>query len=165
MTLRSSYVQIRVTPAEKARLRRLADAAGRDLSSYMLARALPANRLRFRELLEVLEGEGEAGARLPLAELNDFLAALAPVELDDALADADPSRLSPFVAAYVAAMVEVACHGKNATPPAWTRRVPALEVPWFASPLRGHRLHLLRASPVPFRRRNLFIDASIGARV
>jgi hypothetical protein len=165
MANRSSYVQIRVTAAEKARLRRLADAAGRDLSSYVLARALPANRLRFRELLEVLEGEGEAGARLALAELNDFLTTLAPVELDDALADADPSRLSRFVAAYVAAMVEVACHGKGAAPPPWTGRVPALPVPWFASPLRGHRLHLLRTSPVPFRRRNLFIDASVGARV
>ena len=163
MTNRSSYIQIRVTPAEKARLRRLADAAGRDLSSYVLARALPANRLRFRALLEVLEEEGDP--RLALAELNDFLTALAPVELNDAAADADPSRLSPFVAAYAAAMVEVACQAKEATPPAWTRRVPALAVPWFASPLRGHRLHLLRASPVPFRRRNLFIDASVGARV
>jgi uncharacterized protein (DUF1778 family) len=165
MASRSSFVQIRVTPAEKARLRRLAEAAGRDISSYVLARALPPNRLRFRELMEILEGEGDAGTRLALAELNDFLAELAPVESEDALADADLSPLSPFVAAYVAAMVEVACHGKGAAPPPWTGRVPALPVPWFASPLRGHRLHLLRTSPVPFRRRNLFVDASIGARV
>ncbi len=42
----------------------------------------------------------------------------------------------------------------------------------FASPedtilqkLAGLRLHLLRESPVPFKRRNIFIDSSIGDRV
>jgi len=31
--------------------------------------------------------------------------------------------------------------------------------------LLGLRLHLLTHSPAPFRRRNIFIDASVGARV
>jgi hypothetical protein len=43
--------------------------------------------------------------------------------------------------------------------------VPPLDEPHFATPLRGLRLHLLRASPVAFKRRNIFVDSSVGDRV
>jgi hypothetical protein len=43
--------------------------------------------------------------------------------------------------------------------------VKPLERPWFASSLKSLRLHLLTASPPPFRRRNLFVDSTIGDRV
>ncbi len=66
---------------------------------------------------------------------------------------------------YVAAMVEQAAHMKRVRPPAWTARVEPLETPWFATSLESLRLHLLRASPVPFKRRNLFVDSAVGARV
>ena len=163
MATRSAHLQIRVTPGEKETLKRLAQAASQDLSSYVLGRALPSNRLRFEEILRSL-GE-EEDHRFALAELNDFLTALAPVELPDALEDADVTRLPPFVRNYVAAMVEQAVHLKNVPPPAWASRVAPLEVPHFATTLKSLRLHLLGASPVPFKRRNIFVDASVGARV
>jgi len=163
MASKSQHLQIRVTPRQKATLKRLATAAGQDISSYVLSRALPPARLRFEELLSLL---GEAAEhRYVLAELNDFLTALAPAELPEAVEHADLARLSPFLKNYVAAMVEQASHLKGVPSPAWTARVAPLAAPYFAAPLTSLRLHLLRVSPVPFKRRNIFVDAALGARV
>lgn len=73
--------------------------------------------------------------------------------------------LSPFLQNYVAAMVEQAAHKKSLAPPDWVRDIEPLSVPWFATPLSSLRMHLLRAAPVPFKRRNLFVDAAVGGRV
>ena len=62
-------------------------------------------------------------------------------------------------------MIEYAATLKGTFPPAWTKEVPALERPWFASSLTSLRLYLLTNSPPPFRRRNLFVDSSVGQRV
>jgi len=163
MSTRSQQLQVRVTPEEKATLKRLARAAGLDVSSYVLARALPDARLRFETILAQL---GDApDARYVLAALNDFLTSISASELEEAAATADVTELSPFLANYVAAMVEQAAHLKGVAVPSWTAGVEPLVEPWFAAPLESLRLHLLRSSPVPFRRRNLFIDAALGARV
>lgn len=163
MPTRSAYLQIRVTPGEKKTLKRFARTAGQDLSSYVLSRALPANRLRFEELFRALaENEDH---RYVLAALNDLLTELGAVELPDAVDGADLSGLSPLLRNYVAAMVEQAAHLNDVPPPAWVLGVEPLDEPWFATPLKSLRLHLLGSSPVPFKRRNIFVDASLGARV
>ncbi len=77
----------------------------------------------------------------------------------------DLRGLSPYLRNYVAAMVELAAHQRGVAPPVWVRQVPPLEEPHFATSLPGLRLTLLRASPVPFKRRNIFIDSSLGDRV
>jgi hypothetical protein len=163
MSPKTEQLQVRVTPRQKATLKRLAAAAGQDLSSYVLARALPATGLRFEAILQSLADAGER--RFALAELNDLLSGLAPVELGDAVARADLARLSPFLKNYVAAMVELATSRKGVEPPAWVAAIPPLERPYFAAPLAGLRWHLLTASPPAFKRRNLFVDATLGARV
>ena len=163
MASKSQHLQIRVTPQQKAALKRLASAAGQDVSSYVLSRTLPPARLRFEELLTLLRDGTER--RYALAELNDLLSALAPTELREAVAHADLAHLSPFLRNYVAAMVEQASYLKRVRPPSWTAQVEPLGTPWFATPLASLRLHLLRASPVPFKRRNLFVDAAVGDRV
>ncbi|MGI9188648.1 MAG: DUF1778 domain-containing protein [Longimicrobiaceae bacterium] len=163
MAAKSQHLQIRVTPRQKAVLKRRAAAAGQDLSSYVLGRVLPAGEHRFAELLTLLKDGAEH--RYVLAELNELLAGLAPAELRLTVAQADPSGLSDFLQNYVAAMVEQACHLQRVSFPEWTARVAPLEIPYFAAPLNSLRLHLLRASPVAFKRRNIFVDASIGARV
>ena len=43
--------------------------------------------------------------------------------------------------------------------------IEALSEPEFGSQLQSLRLHLLTHSPPPFRRRNIFIDTSIGGQV
>ena len=101
------------------------------------------------------------------AELNDLLAELTPVQLPEAVAIAPPELrdLPPLLQNYVAAMVEQASGERRVPTPRWVREVPPLEEPYFATPLRSLRLHLLRAAPVPFKRRNIFVDSAVGARV
>lgn len=164
MAAKSQYLQIRVTPRQKAALKRLASAAGRDISSYVLSRSLPPTQGRFEGLLALLAARG-VEPRYALAELNDLLTGLAGAELREAVAQADVTRLSPWLANYVAAMVEHACHVTGVPSPVWTGKVSPLDSPWFAAPMKSLRLHLLRAAPVAFRRRNLFVDATLGARV
>ena len=113
--------QIRVTPQEKAALKRQAGRAGQDVSAYVLARVLRADTERFCALLHALGQERDR--RYALAELNEFLSALAPVEFADAVADADPGRLALNVRNYVAAMVEQAAGQKGVSAPRWTREV------------------------------------------
>ncbi len=163
MTAKSQQLQIRLTPREKAALKRLARAAGLDVSAYVLSRALPLAGRKFAAILAQLHEDD--GRRYALAELNDFLAPLSPVELREAVEHADIGKLSPFLRNYVAAMVEQASYQKRVPPPPWTAEVEPLERPWFAAPFEGLRAHLLRASPVPFKRRNIFVDAAVGDRV
>jgi hypothetical protein len=163
MATKSSQLQIRVTPAQKTALRRLARDAGLDVSGYVLARTLPNHTAGFATLLRELRDEKRrTGA---LAELNDLLSSIGTGEFADAFRSADLSHLSQLDRNYVAAMVEQACHLRNIAPPRWTKDVAPLDEPWFATSLKSLRLHLLRASPVVFTRRNLFVDSSIGDRV
>lgn len=160
---KTAQLQIRVTPGQKARLKALAAAAGQDVSAYVLDRALPPMAERFGGIVRRLaRGEDH---RYLLAELHDFLAALAPAEFGPALAAGIGGRLSAQLRNYVAAMVEHAAARKGVRPPSWVRDVPPLEDPHFAAPLRGLRLHLLGATPVAFKRRNIFADAVVGDRV
>lgn len=163
MTAKTQQLQIRVTPLQKATLKRRARAAGRDVSSYVLERLLPSGTDRFTELLRALQHQ--ADHRFALAELNDFLHACPPVAFGEAVALAEVSALSAYLQNYVAAMVEQAAEAKQVVPPAWVTDIPPLEAPRFATDLPSLRMHLLRSSPVPFKRRNIFIDAGVGARV
>lgn len=98
----------------------------------------------------------------PLAELNDLLAAATAAEIENLPA---PSIADPYRLNYVTAMVEVAAHRAGGMPPFWTADVAPLDRPVFIDPSLSLRAHLLTASPPPFRRRNIFIDSSVGDRV
>ena len=160
---KSEQLQIRVTAPEKAALKRIARAAGQGVSAYVLSRALPKPQLHFQELVGALADDD--ARRFVLAELNDLLARLTRAELLDAIREAPVLNLPRYWRNYVAAMVEQAAHRKDISPPRWLSEIEPLTSPHFAAPLASLRLHLLRASPVPFRRRNIFVDASIGDRV
>jgi hypothetical protein len=160
---KTQQLQIRVTPEQKSALGRLARLAGQDVSAFVLSRALPSAALCFAEILSALRDPDRS--RFALAELNDLLTELAPGEFTDVIRDADLRGCSPYLCNYVAAMVELAAHQKRVAPPGWVREIAPLDEPHFATPLVGLRLHLLLASPVPFKRRNLFIDSSLGDRV
>ncbi len=163
MPRRTEQLQIRVTAREKAVLKQRARAAGLDMSGYVLACALPDDSGELGAILGALSND--ADRRFALAELNDLLSRLAPIEFGDVVGRADVRRLAPLMQNYVAAMVEQAAQLKRVPAPPWTREVLPLAEPYFAVPFRTLRLHLLRAAPVPFRRRNIFVDAGIGARV
>jgi uncharacterized protein (DUF1778 family) len=162
-TAKTSQLQIRVSPAQKAAIQREARQAGMDLSAFVLHRLLPVAATRFQVLTAACVEE--SGLRFALAELNSFLAGLGAGELRDAVASRPQRALAPIQANYIAAMVECACARSRIAPPAWTGEIAPLSEPLFGSELQSLRLYLLTHSPPAFRRRNIFIDASIGAQV
>jgi hypothetical protein len=144
-------------------LKKAARRAGVDVSSCVLARVLPQARARVLDILGALRRG--ADQRFALAELSDVLSSQAPTALAEVVADWDVSGLPPFLRNYVAAMVEHAANRMNIAPPSWTRAIEPLDEPYFAVPFVRLRPHLLRASPPAFKRRNLFVDATVGDRV
>src|SRR5687767_5648222 len=119
-------------------------------------------QLRFHNLL----GELHSGScEQPIwAAIHDFLENLPNKDFETALAlPAIP--LNELQANIIAAMVEYAARRKGVPPPSWTAGIAPLDRPFFGSSLISLRLYLLLHSPVEFRRRNLFVDASIGERV
>jgi hypothetical protein len=163
MTTKSGQLQIRVSPGEKEAIRRAARAAGMDLSAYVLACVLPSLPRRFSELTAALREP--QGASFALAELNEWMSALNPAELVTAAAAPPRPGLTLYLENYVAAMVEQAFANKRLPPPAWTRSIARLPAPVFGSSLQSLRLHLLTHSPAAFRRRDIFIDSTLGSRV
>lgn len=159
---KSGQLQIRVSPAQKEALRGAARQAGLDMSAYVLARLFPAASRRFQQLTEACADDRHG--RFALAELNSWLASLSAGELPEAVTS-PPTRLTPYLANYIAAMTEVACAQNRVPPPAWAATIPPLAEPVFGTTLMSLRLYLLTHSPAPFRRRNIFIDASVGSRV
>lgn len=158
-----SQLQIRVSEAEKAAIRSAAARAGLDMSSYVLSRVLSLPSREFNAAVRTLAGPGAVS--FALADVNSLLSKFTAGELQDAVAPAPEVDLSPFLANYLAAMIETACANHGIPVPAWTRRVRPLDEPAFGSKLGSLRLHLLTHSPAPFRRRNIFIDSSLGDRV
>jgi hypothetical protein len=165
MAARTAQLQIRVSATQKQRLRHLADAAGQDMSTYVLARVLPDEAEEFSALVSQLHRATEPS--YTLAAIHDLLHRLPPSDFARATAAADVARLSAFKANYLAAMVEHSAAAKRTASPAWTATVSALEAPYFAAPLKSLRLrlHLMRASPAAYKRRNLFVDSVVGDRV
>ena len=160
---RSTQLQIRVSAAQKAAIQRAAARAGLDMSSYVLGRALPQQDRRFERAVADLSRSDEPA--FALAAVNRLLTELSAGELEAAVAAAPQVDLTPHLANYLAAMVEQACARRSVPPPAWTRGIAPASEPFFGSTLQSLRLHLLLHSPPPFRRRNIFIDSSIGAQV
>lgn len=161
--VKTAQLQIRVTPAEKARLARAARRAGLGLSAYVLAKALSDRAGEWHSLGRDLAGPGNR--RLALAALSAWLAKLGAGELHEAVQGPPPASLPEELANTVAAMVEHACAAALVRPPEWTRDVPPLAHPVFGSTLASLRLHLLANSPPAFRRRNLFVDTAVGGQV
>jgi hypothetical protein len=98
----------------------------------------------------------------PLAELNDLLTAAGD---DDVRSLPRPEISDQYRLNYVTAMVELAAHRAGVVPPLWTSTIPPLDRPRFIDSSMSLRAHLLTTSPPPFRRRNIFIDSSLGDRV
>lgn len=133
------------------------------MSAYVLGRVLPPTALEFQRLVgELREAERPSYA---LAAISDLLVKLSPAELVSAVDAAELRDMPALSQNQLAAMVEHASHAADVRPPSWCGDVEPLASAWFAAPLTKLRAHLLRASPVAFRRRNLFVDSTVGDRV
>jgi len=133
------------------------------MSDWVLSRLIPSAQTRLQDLLEALSGSEEPG--YVFAELLELLGSLNSRELELAVAEPPRAQLDSYWANYVAATVEHAAALKNVPPPSWTEDVPPADEPVFGSSLQSLRMHLLTHSPPAFRRRNIFVDASVGDRV
>lgn len=161
--IKTAQLQIRVSAEEKRLIAHAAQRAGMDMSSYVLQRVLGVHESRMQELMRLVGNQ--ANRSYGYAELNDFLVSLSGTELRRAVANRPFDSLPPEVANYVTAMIEQTCARAGVEVPAWTQKVKPLATPVFGSQLSALRLHLLANSPAPFKRRNVFIDTSIGGRV
>ena len=123
-----------------------------------------ARATEFQRLIDRLASDLPAQS-FTLAEIHDFLQRCSGRNLHSAVQSADVAELDPWASNYVAAMVECACGRRRVQVPDWQRNIPPLTSPWFASRLESLRLHLLTSSPPAFRRRNLFVDSTLGTRV
>jgi hypothetical protein len=72
----------------------------------------------------------------------------------------------PDIRTYLAAVKETFCREAGLPPPEWTQKPDYfLKEPWFAGHLENLKAVLLVESPIPFRKRNLFVFANAISRV
>lgn len=164
MSPKSSWLQIRVTPEEKERLRAQASAANMDLSTFMLWRASGPDDTEFDSLIAWMLRTPDS--HVPYAEFVDYLQTL-PASRGTELA-AMPARfdeLTPLQKNEVCAWVEHRAALWGVHPPSWVLGVPGLEKPHFAGGLINWRPYLLVVSPVVYRRRNIFTERGLGWRL
>lgn len=160
---KSLQLQIRISPKEKETIVRYAKIAKMGLSEWVLSKALPPRQQAFQELLAQLNTA--SNPKYILAQIHDMLTAAGRDEFELMVARPPGVALADYLANYVAAMIEYTAVQKGRKAPSWIRQVPPLKVPAFGSDLKSLRLYLLTHSPPPFRRRNIFIDATVGQRV
>ncbi len=160
---KNQHIQIRVSASEKQRIRRAAKAAGKGLSAWILGQLLHDKENEFYDLVKLLaKGDRQ---RLVLASLHDFLLQLGNRDFNRALTTRPNVRLPAHLENIVAAMVEQSAYLKRVDPPQWVTDIEPLATPWFASNLLSVRTYLLCHAPVAFRRRNIFVDSTMGDRI
>lgn len=163
MGAKTEQLQIRVSPAQKARLKGLARRAGQDLSAYVLSKVLPDDGERIARQIDRLKSEVDRSYALSV--LHDWLMNASEAEFTSISERLDVSGLEPLWQNYVAALFEQAAVRNSVPPPAWVASVRPLKEPWFAVPFASLRLHLIKSAPVAFKRRNIFVDTGLGSRV
>ncbi len=163
MNAKTSQLQIRVSPDQKAALKRLAADAGLSVSAYVLSVVLPPAQAEFHARVAAFAGTDDR--RKTLAELVRFLADLTPDEFPSSVGEPDFTGIPLLSQNLIAACVEQEAHRKQVGVPAWTRHVPPMERPYFEWDLRSLRPHLMRVAPAAFKRRSLYVadPAEVGA--
>jgi len=160
---KTEQLQIRLSPAEKAHIKRAARSANLPMSDWVLSRLLPGSQQQFHKLVATISRTETPS--FPLASLNDFLAQLTADEFNNALQEKPPLPEDEYLANYITAMIEVTAHTNKVSAPDWVAGIRPLNRPRFTSNLKSLRRHLLMSSPPPFRNRNIFIDSTVGDRL
>lgn len=157
MHAKTSQLQIRVSPAEKAALKRLADGAGVSISAFVLERALPRTHEGISARIRQLAG----GKKLinALSDLMLHISSLSRDEFEGGVAAAELAALTPLQLNCAAAAVEHESWSRGLAPPTWTGTIPPLERPYFAWGLRSLRPRLLRVTPAAFKRRSVYVPS------
>ena len=75
-----------------------------------------------------------------------------------------PAGCNDRLRCLFAATVEALCAERGLEVPAWCATVRPLPVPWFVAGMESLKASALVESPVPFRRRNIFVLGNFLAR-
>lgn len=161
--MKTNHIQLRLSPEQKESIRCSAHKAGMTISAWVLGKIFVDSQAKFLVLVQKLKTVQETSDRsYVLNELNAFLADLSKDELLQLIQEYHHVDLNELMDNYVAAMVEQACSKYGMQLPSWLDECPPLGLPYFGTNLASLRLYLLRSSPPPFKKRNIFIDATIG---
>jgi uncharacterized protein (DUF1778 family) len=155
VSAKTSQLQIRVSPEQKAALKRLAARAGVSVSEYVLTRVLPTGKIELDRRVEELRS-----AAVRHEALDDLLAFLEDLPADRLEQVGPPAALDDLPAVVrnqVAAAVEHAAARSGVEAPRWVREIEPPDRPHFAWELRSLRPHLMRVTPAAFKRRNVFV--------
>lgn len=161
--MKTSHIQLRLSPEQKEAIRVAATRANLDMSQWVLNKIFPRPRARLLAIMWQLKSmQDKVERHYVLNDLNAFLVSLTKDDLLSAVSE-DPSvSLNETMGNYVAAMIEQICVAHNAQAPKWLAERDGLRDPFFGSDLVSLRLYLLSVSPPPFRKRNIFIDSTVG---
>jgi len=158
--------QLLETPNHNARISSLSNAAK--------ALGLPAagTRLVLGEFLSLhQESIRAAGLRILadgpgswIVHLFDSVDAFRRDPGPELVRDPPPHLGSERLNAVIAGTVEALCAEASLPDPSWCLAVPSLSKPWFVSGMENLKASALAESPVPFRRRNVFVLGNFLAR-
>jgi hypothetical protein len=84
---------------------------------------------------------------------------------DDKLLASTPAALSARLRALLAAVVETLATEAGRATPEWCRQVGPLPEPWFVAEVENLKATALVESPLPFRRRNIFVLENFLSRL
>jgi len=160
---KDEFLQIRLSAEQKESIRNAAKEADTDMSSWILSKVANSRSVDFSKIVNKLNSEQQQ--TYVYAEINDLLAKCNSTSFSTTVMANPTDGLDAFQANYVAAMVEHCAQKMGELAPAWCNSVSQLQFPHFGSDLKSLKLHLLLNSPLAFRRRNIFIDSSVGERV
>ena len=161
--IKNENIQIRVSSSQKEKLKKIAKLQKMSLSEYILSISLTEiTPLEIIDLYASMAKEDDKSFHL--ARINELLMKC-PKHMWEKLVSFYPKNLDEKAIAYVAGLIEQAAFIRSLSKPSWSTKIEALEEPLFASHLEKLRLYLLIKSPIPFRKRNIFIDSSVGDRV
>ena len=96
--------------------------------------------------------------------LLDFVDAFRRKPSFELVRDSPPPVQEERLGALLAGTTEALCREAALREPPWCGSVPALADPWFVSGVENLKASALAESPLPFRRRNLFVLGNFLAR-
>jgi hypothetical protein len=161
---KDTHLQIRLSKAQKALIFKSAKTCGKDVSKWVLEKILLDKRKEFFEICKRLSVNIK-NRSFSFAELSDFLFQLSKHDFSETLSYRPDISMSDENWNIISAMIENIAHKNNFPCPSWVRDVPPLENPLFATELTSLKTYLLINAPIAFRKRNIFVDASVGDRV
>ena len=163
--MKSDYIQIRVSKLEKKAIKTAAYDAGLDMSAYILGHLDIDLGSQWQSLLANLQDLKLEDSHFCWAAIIDFLTPLDANQFQHLFQYAEQWNLDPENQNYLAATIERKALSLNIPAPKWLSEIAPCAYPYFEDETPKLKQYLLLHGDPVFRRRNIFIDSSIGGRI